>query len=597
MKNTRLQTLVSQPIVDPLRYAVQHFCDREREALRVYRPITAAQMRVHEMNARECLVRGGKRSGKSTSCAAEVSSRILGIPVIGPNGEPYPVKYKVSTPEDTRTYWFIGWDIKHIGQTIYRLFFEPGLFRVIKDEETGAWRTYNPALEEDACRYEASFPAEPMIPSRLIDEDSWVWVDRAANVFESVRLKNGAKLFAFPSSAKAPKMGDPVDGLFIDEDIEQPHFLDEYQDRLTDRNGWFMWAVWPQVRNFALTALLDRAEAVKDDPDRDIEAVQLLMSENPMISTDAKNKAFDRMGSADAIARRDRGELLLDAVAMYDYVPVMHRVNKLVNDDETERPPNRMAALRRVLTRNGGKLPWQWTRYLAVDPSHTRTAVLFGVVPPQELDDGFPMGNVMVIEDELILLKSTAQTLAAAVKEKIGDRRYQAFIMDRRIGQQTRVGSDITVFHVYGEAFKKAGVTSRMTKHDFIPGCDRLQYRWGVVRDMLRGTDGQPHLYFLGDYTVNTLKEFSTYRKKQMYESGVYVIKDEPANPRIHDAMAALEYLSTFVWEQMQMGGAYVYPDAQGDGGSSAYRYAQKLLTQHSRPEEKYVHLGPGAAA
>jgi hypothetical protein len=584
--------LLEPDLRNPVGKSVNHFRSREREALLIYRPIVPNQQKFHESRCHELLLRGGKRAGKSIATAAEIASRIMGQPVIGMNGQPLPLKYPCSTPGDPLLYWFIGWDIKHIGQTIFRIMFEPGLFRVIWDDQLNRWRTYNPANDEDAARYKESFPSEPMIPPRMIDDDSWSWEDKAARVFKSVRLNNGAVICAYPSSAKAPKMGDPVSGLWIDEDIQQPEHLEEWQDRLTDRDGWFLWSVYPQLNNFALAALLQRAEDDEGNEERNIESVQLVMSENPMIRQDAKTRSLERMGSDENIARRDRGELPLEAISMYDFYPGVHLIRKPSKDEFLTDTP--LSIIRRIYGQDG-ILPSDWTRYMAIDPSHSRTAVMFGVVPPPEVY-GVTMGPLLVIEDELVLKRFTAQMLVVALKDKMRGRPYEAFIMDKCIGLQTRVGSDMNVFEVYGQAFRAAKLLSRVTGHSFIPGDSNTQRRYGIVRDML-GANGPPTLLLLEESTLETQREFRTYRKKRILQGGETTIVDEPANPRKYDCMSALEYLCSHVKNCVSTGTAYVYPEAYQQQGNGVYQYVQRLLNNSQRQADSYVHLGPGSAA
>lgn len=590
---------VQAPQGSELTRAFEHVKGLEREVLRVYRPATEKQQSIHTSQARELLVRGGKRASKTLCAFIEFVSRVTGEPVIGIDGKPIPIKYRVSEPKNPLIYWMIGWDLKHIGQTIYRVLFEPGLFMCLRDEITGEWRAYNPAVPSDVAREEEARPCEPLIPSRMVVENSWSWDHsaggQAEHVFRSVRLKNGAVIRTFPSSGKAPAQGQPVAGLLIDEDIQQPEFLEEWQDRLTDKDGWFLWSVWPHLSNFALVELLDRAEKdeVKDKPN--IEAVQLLMSENPFIPKDAKERALERMGDDEKIARRDRGDLQLQSIQMYDFTPSLHGLGGYPARTLDGQPRNRRDVLDWHLIHQR-RLPDDWTRYISIDPSHTRTAVLFGVVPPPEVM-GVPMGRCIVVEDELIMKRASAAVLAEEIKRKIGTKTYEAFIMDRRMGQQTRVGSDYDVFMTYAEAFRKAKLYSRLSRNSFIPGCDRPSARYSAVREVLEG-DVWPELYICVDNTPNTMKEFRSYRKKQDTITGITTIKDEPANPRKYDAMAALEYLVKYLVDAYAGHMAYVPPTSYPQVGSGAYMYAQRLLKQQdSFPGQSYVHLGPGGAA
>ena len=603
--------------------AISHLQSVEREALKLYRPCSPQQHRIHTAPAHELVVRGGKRSGKSTCGFAEFVSRITGTPIkahrdpetlhdiwqdalhgdyagmrsylAGADTVELPLQFPTPAANDPLLYWMIGWDMKHIGQTLYRILFEPGLFRVIPDADNGQWRIYNPADPVDLARKDESRAAGPLIPPRRIEDSSWVWDNssggKAGNVFRSVRLTNGATICTYPSSAKAPKMGDPVSGLLIDEDIQQPDHLEEFQDRLTDRDGWFIWSSWPQIANFALVELMERAEDVAEQTDPNIESVQLRMSENPFVTPEARERSHQRMGDDENIARRDAGELLMGTLEMFSFLPALHG---LLNPRSVYVAPEQLLTPKDVfehILRADGVFPDEWTRYLAVDPSHSRSAVLFGVVPPPEVM-GVQMGRSWAIERELVVKRYGAVNLAKAIKEITGSRNYEAFVMDRRMGQQTRVGNQLNVFDTYAKAFLAAGLVSRITKGGFIPSCDVPPERWAAVRQQL-GDD--PTLYIVMTTCLETVKEFHTYRKKQTRIGGELQIDDTPANPRKHDCMAALEYLATYMKAAFDARTAYVHPSVYPKRGGVAGWFKQVTNPQQTR--DPYVHLGPGSAA
>ena len=82
-----------------------------------------------------------------------------------------------------------------------------------------------------------------------------------------------------------------------------------------------------------------------------------------------------------------------------------------------------------------------------------------------------------------------------------------------------------------------------------------------------------------------------------MATGGEDIILDEPANPRKHDCMAAIEYLAAHVLPLVHMGIAHVEPSRYANRGSPAYRHAQKLLAKNRQQQDtmdSYVHLGPG---
>jgi len=512
-------------------------------------------------------------------------------------GKQIPLKWPVPKLDDPRLYWCIGWSVDHIGQTIHRLLFEHDLFRVIRDEKTMEYRPWNEALPEDANRYGDSEACGPVIPERFIE--GWHFHSAAAKHWGECRLINGATLRAYPSSAKSPKMGDRVSGLWIDEDIQFAEHLKEWQDRLTDARGgggWFMWSVWPHVQNIALLDLNDKADEQKGWDQPIVEALQLVMSENKFIPQAAKSDALEMMGSDDERARRDRGELLLDHLSMYDYNKEIHSIRVMGEELKAFNPNKRQVTLCDIYERQG-RFPSDWTRYLFIDPSHTRTAVLWGVVPPPVVND-VEMHNTWIIEKELVAAKCSATQLAHLIASQSAGLDYEAFVMDKRMGQQTRVGSTMNVFETYAIAFGEQRVISRQTSSGFIPGCDVPLIRYVAVREALSGKGGWPSLFVVADKCPATVKEFFTYRKKQVLTAGVTTIADEPANPRKHDCMAALEYGATFMKDAFRSGMAYVSREDRPGGGSSAYKYARKLLEEQkafgtsSGPGDNYVHLG-----
>ena len=174
----------------------------------------------------EILFRGGNRAGKSIWAAAEFAAAALGLPLLDMDGKPMPLKY----PKPPLTMWVIGFDLKHIGQTIYRLLFLPGCggdIKVLPDGK-GGYRIYNPADPADLARADEAELSEPFIPARFVDQDSWDWDKKAGNLFHSVRLKNGTKIFAFASTGNI-KQGDAVDVVWIDEDIEYPEYVYDWR--------------------------------------------------------------------------------------------------------------------------------------------------------------------------------------------------------------------------------------------------------------------------------------------------------------------------------------------------------------------------------
>lgn len=565
---------------------------REREFLRVYRPMEHV-LPFHLSRANERLVRGGKRSGKSVAVVAEIASILTGEPIIGLDGNPLPRIHPVATPDNPLIYWTIGLDVKHIGQTIYKLLFKAGMggtFRVIKDAPNLPYRVWDKTNPDDIARRKESKLSEPAIPERFIKRI--VWDSEGSNQFEKVELHNGATLYAYPSSSRKPKMGDAVAGIWIDEDIMYYGHLSEWQDRLTDLNGWFLWSVWPNKKNPAVEELIDRAEEQEGEENPRIQCFTLKMTDNKFITDEAKKNALERMGDAENIASRNEGDLNIESSLMYEIIPDIHFLTR-----KEGTPSNPLKDLRSQLDYYLNKgWPREWTRYFVIDPSFTRTACHSFVIPPPE-SSLFDFGHIAIMEWELIGRRCGPKQLCELLKPKMFSYQYEAFVMDKAIGRQTRVGSDESVFEAYSKEFRKEKILSRQTHEGFIPGCNHPPTCFRAVRELLGFTEtGYPSLFIVKDTCPETVREFHTYRKKTLEVAGEVTSLDEPRNPRKHDCMASLQYFAAFIRPLFETNRAYVDPVVAGQRSSPVYEAAKRLRREEeARSGGGFVHLGAGS--
>ena len=560
---------------------------RDTEALRIYRPY-GGQIDFHQSGASEKVIRGGKRSGKTVAAVLEFASVATGQTIIGHDGKPIERHMRMPDPDDPLLMWVIGWGLSHIGQTLYRKLFEPGLgsnMRAIRDLETREWRAFNPSDPDDADRHDESVVVGPAIPSRFIDQSSWSFENKAARTFEGVRLKNGTYLYAFPSSSKHPKQGDAVDFIWIDEDIQIEEHVKEWQDRLPDRDGSLIWSAWPHRNNDALITMSDRAMAVKDDDDKEIMEVVLRQSANPFIPKANLAKARARMLTDEDIRSRDYGDFLFDTIQMYSFVPPVNGIYNL-NSGDTYTRETKEDPVSNYWTKDQ-RFPREWTRYIAMDPSHTRTGIVFGVVPPPDHPFRKRFKKLILIEDELELKKATPDMVAQAIKEKMGTFTYEAFIIDQQIGRQTSAGNrdGLTVAQEYERSFREKGIKSRATENSFIWGHRKRHERYTIVRKWL---DGPSCLVMVVmDKTPALRKEFNTYRKKCI--SGD--VFDEPSNPRIHDMMAAFEYLISYVDTVEE---PYIDPMEYEDSSNPVVLKAKRMKAKWDKKDNPdYCHIGP----
>lgn len=537
-------------------------------------------------------------SGKTLATVMEFGSRVLGKPIYRPDGTPIKKRFRPPTPKNPRLYWVIGLDVQHIGQTLYHRLFSPGLgcdFRIIADG-SGGWRAYNPNQDEE--QYDKTILCPPMFGEHIIEPNSWHMESAAGNIFKSVRLLNGATICAYATTGDHPKQGDAVDGIWLDEDTANAEFLKEWQDRLSTRRGWFLWSVWPKVANEALIKTVERGRKYEDDgvEDPPIKILQLIGSENLYSDKKGVAEMLARMDDDDDEAHRDQGDItaFISGRQMYDFGTNIHVLRPT---PDIEKPENPYTVLTKLLSLDK-KYPSTWTRYLSIDPSHTRTAVLVGVVPPPEWL-GVDMGDRLIIEGELVARKHTPSMLAQALQEALGPVTFEAFVMDQMIGRQTTVGADQTVFAAYEAEFRRRGLVSRLTGSGFMRGCADKSLRRRTVRRLLEPLDGGYPSLLVSNKCPQLIKEFFSYRKKEVKDhQGRAVPMDDPANERVHDCMAALEYLCQYVSERFRDATAYVEPAQARTKGSFAYHSAMAMQKKMQEQEQGgYAHMGPGERA
>ena len=495
--------------------------DRKTDALRMFRPMEQ-QVPFFISCAQERVLRGGNRSGKTMCAAIEFASAVTGIPVCDVFGNVMPFKWPRNKPLNT---WVIGYDQNHIGKTMYRYLFMPGAFSIIRDEASGEWRAFNPITDEhrrSECRQ-----APPLIPSRLIDPKGWAWEDKANRVFSVCRLKNGTEIRAFSSKGHAA-MGDSVDLIWIDEDIEHPEHVREWEMRLPSVNGRLIWSAFPLSKNDALRDLHERAEREKHMDNPVVSETVIKFQDNAYISEQQVQARKDGMSEEEWKARND-GEFSSESILMFpsfhiDTHGVPQRDERF--DDEVDR----------LLRQTNGVPPADWTRYLIVDPGHTLAAVMFAAVAPPD-----KFGELYYVYDELYLRLKSAEDMAKAVRLKTTDVGYEAFIMDYRAGRQTPMGYSSTIMENYSKAFAAEGLKSRLTNSSFIWGSDDIENGNDCVRSWLRiQANGKPRLRIARHLEAMKF-EFARYRKQVVGN----LVKEKQVD-RDNHLMSCLRYFSAY---------------------------------------------------
>jgi len=538
------------------------------------------QNKIFESAARELLVRGGVRSGKSTSLGVLVGAIATDGHITLSDGR----KVRARRPHQIGkplTIWIVGYDQRHIGETIYRILFKPGLFKIIRDLETGQWRTFQQDDPSDAARANEVMPSFPVIPNRFIKPKSWDWENAGNKEFKKVTIwdpitqETLADIYAYSSKAE-PKQGDPVDVIWIDEAIKYPGHYSEWQSRLADRRGRLFWSSWPRANNSALRALTNRAK--EEDPNNPCPMTQeviLRTSENAQLDPDGKRELLAGF-TPDELASRDRGEYSLDQLKMYSLFDKSYHCASYPEEVDDK--------ISKILRQSMWNPPADWTRELILDPGTNHPAVLFCAIPPPQY------GEYYVVFDELYPGRADADTLAPMIKAKMKGYPFYRFIIDQRAGKQTTMGFSLSVADNYSRAFKESNIASQITGNHFVWGSANVEARIMRLQSWMHvnNKDGSyPYLRVITDKCPNLCKQLEDYVKEDSENQNT--IGDRPAKGQNIDLAVSLEYWAASFPKWI--------PVARNNigGGSPAYRLFQHLKSQEAartKPKDESVVLG-----
>lgn len=480
--------------------------DRKVEALKLYRP-NPIQEQVHACKASEILVIGGNRSGKSLCTFVEDARAVTGQ-------DPYN-KY----PKKDGNLIIIGKDWKHVGLVCYPLLFRPGAFKIIKDEDTGEWRAFDPVKDKE--RSADAKPAPPLIPPRFIKSNSWVL--KSAQYIQQCNLTTGWTIYFF-SSEGDPQQGYQANRIHVDEDINRTDHIPEAQARLADRKGVFTWSAMPHSTNDALLNLKERADEAEllHGQDSPIRQFKLRFLDNPYIDQEEKQKNLDRWAAAgeDVVRMRAEGDFVTDSILVYPTFDMsIHGMSR------EELPEN--------------DIPSDWCRYAVVDPGHTVTGVLFAAVPPTD--------DFVLLYDELYLKQCNAKIFGEHFARKTLGRHFHAFIVDAHGGRLRDIGSGRLPVEQYTEQLINYGVKSQITGSSFLAGCDDIMARTEATRVAMHiRPEGTPQLRVLRAACPNFEHEMKRYRKKTNNVAGMSIVTDQPNTRGAVHLCQCLEYLCAY---------------------------------------------------
>ena len=495
--------VVTQHAIQQMRDVQAELVSRRLEALRLYVPMPH-QEEFHKCMTSERIVLGGNRGGKSLAVAVEMARAVTGQ-------DPYG-KY----PTEGGNLAIVGRNWPHIGLVIYPILFKAGAFRIIRDEETGEWRSVRKG--DDRAK---SKPAPPLIPPRLIKDMSWVL--KNAGYLNKCELTNGWTIWCFSSEGEPPQ-GYQADAVWLDEDLNNERWVGECQARLADRKGRFIWSAMPHSKNDALLGLCERADKALEEGQENpiIRKFTFRFLDNQFIDDEEKRKNIERWSALgqEELKMRAEGEFTTESTLMYPtFNPAVHILRR-------EELP-------------AGQVPPEWTRYVGIDPGHAVMATLFGAVPPDE--------SFLLIYDELYIRQCNAMIWGEQFWGKAQNQLIYSAIMDMHGGALRDLGSGRLPHELYSEELKKRGYKFYIGGHSFIPGSDDIPARTSLVRQMLhvRG-DGSTKLKILEGACPNLVREMKRYRKKTTTVNGQVYVTDEPQTRGEVHAVQTLEYICAY---------------------------------------------------
>jgi hypothetical protein len=462
---------------------------RQCESLKIFKPLPHVAG-FHSCTAPERILRGSNRSGKTLHGCIELARAVTGQ-------DPYE-KY----PERDGRAFIVGASGQHIAEVLYRKLFRADAFKIIKDLETGMWRTYEPWNPSDVERKKERKMAPPLIPPRMISQFSWE--NKKEQIPNVVRLRNGWEMRFF-SSQGIPPQGSDVDLVVFDEEIVNPLWYSEVAARGTvDRMGKFFWTATAQKGGPQLFEMCQRADDEKDNESPRIREFFAHIRDNCHFTDEQKDLFMAKLSEEERLIRIE-GEF---AFTSFKVFPEFDRTTHSL---EWFQVPN------------------NWTRYMVVDPGRQVCAVLFAAVPPPQ----DPRAGMVLLYDEIYLRQATAERFAEEVRQKAVGQEFHSFIIDHQGARVREAGRGFSIEEQYSQALKDKGIKSRTTGYGFHWGASDVRAGLEKVRSwLLVGENGHPKMHYFHDKMPHFWQEMTRYHWRR--SATLKELQEEPEKRNDH---------------------------------------------------------------
>lgn len=502
------KAFVSNKALREMREIVAAYAQQQIEGLKIYQPLPF-QNAFHESRVPELVLSKANRVGGSVAGFAEVARAVTNQDEYG--------KYP-----NEGTAVCLGYGEGHIGRVIHKYLFRWGGLWMIKDKDTGLWRSYRPwpeasvkfGMAGDLEREDERRPGPPLIPQRFI-KGKIAWRKASEHVFSYVQFVTGWELYAFNSAGEPEHaQGFACDLWHIDEDVARSGWLLEASNRLRDRSGKLRWTAMPHNDVDDLYLMIERAEEQEGSPTPKTKVIYVSVDDCPYVKEDERDeqRRVARSYGDEEYARRIHGRLIRGSTLMYpDFDELIHDA---CPDPKRSTEP---ALVQRVLMQTGGVPPDDWTRYFSIDPGFATAAGVFITIPPPA-----KFGNYIVVYDELYIQRANASIFAAEARAKLIDQAIRDFIFDFHGGNLRDLGRGELPIETYEKEFKKNGIKREAGGIHFVPGCDVIEARELAVREALHVRSsgnslelGHPKLLIVVSRCPNLVREIKGFKRKK----------------------------------------------------------------------------------
>lgn len=470
------------------------YAARMNDALSLYRPLPGAATAFHECMDRLRLISGSNQAGKTLTAELEFARIARGL-------DPFRKRNNGNLKMLA-----VGKDFSHVGQVMWRKLYWTGAFDVIRDENTGFYRPIradanNPRILDarDLARKSEWMPSPPLMPDHSIEGMSWE--SKNEGIPSIVHMKNGTEIM-FRTSNGSPPNGIQLDVAHFDEEIKNQQWLPEILPRLLRFGGIFFWSATPQAQTPQFFALHRRYL----DGEEGISEFSLLVEDNPYLdpaSKEALRRDLLALGD-DEYAVRWLGKYAIQGREVYPtYDARKQGIDIAYPTDD-------------------------WMRLVVIDPGSAISAFIIMGVPPD--------GRKLVVLEECELKNKDAEAMAREIKGRLKGHRPEAYVIDKRAGEQHSIGRNDTVCDHYTKEFTKIGVPPAVINPGgFIYGCDVPLARELSVKALI----GRDQLFFRNGFYSKLDRQI----RNRYYDQNNPDLREKRT---VHDLCDCVEYGAAF---------------------------------------------------